>query len=84
LSLLADIPKLLLKGGNKMWFNIFMTVFGIFVLLMVGAVAYDCYHQRADSEDAKKGWKRAFEGWIILFCLIMFDFIGRIFSWITS
>ena len=67
-----------------MYWDIFMTVFGIFVLLMVGAVTYDCYHQRADSEDAKKGWKRAFEGWLLLFIIIAFDFVMRTSLWIIS
>jgi hypothetical protein len=67
-----------------MWWDIFMTVFGAFILLLVGSIAYDCYHAHADSEDAKKGWKRAFEGWLLLFIIIGLDLIVRTFSWITS
>jgi hypothetical protein len=68
-----------------MWFNIFMTVFGIFVLLVIGAVTYDCHHKLATcSENAEKGWKRAFEGWAILLFLIALDFVMRTINWITN
>ena len=63
-----------------MWWNIFMTVFGFVILVVVGAFAMDCFYKLNRSvANEKKAWKRASEGWAILTCIILFNWLVRIF-----
>ncbi len=68
-----------------MWWNIFIVVFGCIVAFIVGAIALVCHLERNTSTgNEKKAWKRAFEGWVILFLYIMLDIITDILKWIFN
>jgi hypothetical protein len=68
-----------------MWWNIFMTVFGLIIIIITGAFAVDSYNSyRKSNGELKKAWRRAYEGWVILSMLIVFDTIGRILKWVLN
>jgi undecaprenyl pyrophosphate phosphatase UppP len=68
-----------------MWWNIFIIVFGCIIAFVVGAYALDSLNSYSNSKgELKKAWKRAFEGWIILFLFIMFGVVKDIFVWLTN
>ena len=68
-----------------MWWNIFMTIYGAFIILMVAAVAgHSFYNYKNCFDELKKAWRRSFEGWAVLTCLILFDFTIRIVKWIYN
>jgi hypothetical protein len=68
-----------------MWFNIFMTVFGSIIIIILAAFAVDSFNSYRESKgELKKAWRRAYEGWTILSMLIIIDYIARIFRWIYN
>ncbi len=68
-----------------MWLNIFMTVFGSIIVIIIGIIALASFSSYSTSKgELKKAWKRAFEGWMILFLFITIDLIARILRWIFN
>jgi hypothetical protein len=56
-----------------MWWNIFITVFGLIISFLVTTYTADCYfNYKKSSGNEKKAWKRAFQGWgILLFFVVL-------------
>jgi purine-cytosine permease-like protein len=56
-----------------MWLNIFIIVIGTIFTFIAAVYAADSYlNYKKSSENEKKAWKRALEGWgILLFFLIL-------------
>ncbi len=75
-------------GGGKMFWEIFIFVFGCIVTFLVTVHTADCYfNYKKSSGDEKKAWKQAFQGWAILLFLIVLRVLvefGNLLSSITN
>jgi hypothetical protein len=68
-----------------MWFNIFMTVFGLFVLFILASYFGSCLYNYRDSRGfEKKAWKRALEGWGMFLLFFLLDFVVRTVKLFTN